>query len=446
MTQIRRSDVLPPSVLAPMSATDEGRQEMMVPGETHVEELRRERGIVTNADFDEQLLAPEDETMIINMGPQHPSTHGVLRLMLEIDGEQLLRVKPIVGYLHTGMEKTAEDLMYIQGSTNVTRMDYMNPLGNELTFSLAVEKLLGVEVPPRAQAIRVLMAELTRLSSHLVWFATSGMDVGATTVMIHGFREREMILDFIEKTSGLRMNTDYIRPGGVAADLPDGWQDDVTAILDEIPRRMDENRELVEDNPIFRRRTEGIAILTREEAVALGVTGPMLRATGVAWDIRKAFPYSGYENYEFDVPTHTDCDIWARYVVRIAEMHESCRIIRQVLDTIPDGDFRLQDKKVTPPPRHRIDVSMEALIHHFKLFTEGFKVPAGEVYVSTESPKGELGCYLVSDGGTKAYRQHTRGPSYYHVHSLPTMMVGGLIADAVMAIASIDPVLGEVDR
>lgn len=443
-----RHEVLPPSVLAPRTPTSEGGQEMFLPGETHRVELTRERGIVTDVPegTEENLSAPEDETMIINMGPQHPSTHGVLRLMLELDGEEILRVKPVIGYLHTGMEKTAEELLYIQGSTNVTRMDYMNPLGNELCFSLAVERLLGIEVPERAQAIRVLMAELCRINSHLVWFATSGMDLGATTVMIHGLRERELILRFFEKTSGLRMNCDYVRPGGVAADLPDGWVEDVAEIIEVIPRRLHESRDLLDDNPIFQKRMRGVGILTRDEAIALGATGPILRATGLAWDIRKAFPYSGYDRYEFDIPTQEGCDAWSRYQVRVAEVNESARIIRQVIETMPPGDYRVQDRKVTPPPRHRIDVSMEALIHHFKLFTEGFKVPAGETYVAIESPKGELGCYLVSDGGPRAYRQHTRGPCFYHVHTMPSMMVGGLVADAVVVIASADPVLGEVDR
>lgn len=447
MTQTHhtRARVLPPSVLRPLTQTDEGRQEMMRPGETNVVEVRRQRGLITNADFDE-LLAPEDETMIINLGPQHPSTHGVLRLMVELDGEEVLRVQPVVGYLHTGMEKTAEDLMYIQGSTNVTRMDYLAPMTNELCYSLAVEDLLDVEVPPRAAAVRVLMAELNRIASHMLWFATNGMDIGATTIMIHGLREREKILDFFEKTTGLRMNHDYIRPGGVAADLPDGWERDVADILDVLPPRIAESRELLDDNPIFQRRTQGVGSLSREEALALGVTGPVLRASGVNWDLRKGFPYSGYDQYEFDVPTWDSCDVWGRYQVRMAEIGESVRICRQVLDTMPRGDYRVQDKKLTPPPRHRIDVSMEALIHHFKLFTEGLKVPEGETYIAIESPRGELGCYLVADGGPKAYRQHTRGPSFFHVQSLPPMMVGGLVADAIVTISSTDPVLGEVDR
>lgn len=446
--------VLPPSILAPKppKATSQGAQEMLLAAETPAVELSRERGIVTDLPdvltkkTAEELEAPEDETMILNMGPQHPATHGVLRLMVELDGEEVLRVKPVIGYLHTGMEKTAENLHYGQGSTNVTRMDYLNPLGNELCYSLAVEALLGAEIPPRAQAIRVLMAELSRINSHLIWFATAGLDLGSTTVMIHGFRERELILRFFEKTSGLRMNCDYIRPGGVAADLPDGWSDDIAEIVEVIPRRLDDSRDLLDDNPIFQRRLQGVGILTREEAIALGATGPMLRGTGLEWDLRKKFPYSGYELYDFNICCHDDCDAWARYQVRIAEVYESIKICRQILETMPAGDFRVQDRKVTPPPRKCIGTSMEALIHHFKLFTEGFRVPQGETYVAVESPKGELGCYLISDGGPRAYRQHTRGPCFYHVHALPSMMVGGLVADAVVAIGSSDPVLGEVDR
>jgi NADH-quinone oxidoreductase subunit D len=441
----QRSRVLPASALAPRSPTSEGSQEMMLPGQTHAVELAREHGVITNAPW-ETVDAAEDQTMIINMGPQHPSTHGVLRLMLELDGEQVLRVKPVIGYLHTGMEKTAEELMYIQGSTNVTRMDYLAPFHNELCYSLAVEKLLGVEVPPRAQAIRVLMCELNRISSHLLFLATGGMDLGALTVMIHGVRDREKLLDFFEKTTGLRMNHDYIRPGGVAADLPDGWENDIAWILDEIPKALEETRNMLDDNPVFRRRLIGTAVLTREEAVALGCTGPILRATGVKWDLRRAFPYSGYDKYDFDVPTQTAGDAYARYIVRMDEVAESLRIVEQVAEDMPQGDYRVQDKKITPPPRHRIDQSMEALIHHFKLYTEGFKVPAGETYQAIESPRGELGCYLVADGGNKAYRQHTRAPSFAHVHALPAMMVGGLVADAVVAIASVDPVLGDVDR
>ena len=350
--------------------------------------------------FDDE--AEEDERMILNMGPQHPSTHGVLRLQIELEGEIIRRTKPIIGYLHTGMEKTGEQLNFSQGGTNVTRMDYLAPFHNELAFSLAVERLLGIEVPPRAAAIRVLLTELNRCSSHLVALATNGMDIGAISMMMYGFREREQILAFFEKTTGLRMNHNFIRPGGVAADLPPGWKDDVDAIIEEFPRRLDQYDDLLENNPIWVARTKGVGVLSAEEATAYGITGPTLRSTGVDWDIRKAFPYSGIEQYEFEVPLGEHGDVYDRYRIRVEEIKQSLSIVEQVMDTIPKGDFRVDDRKVTPPPRARIDESMEALIHHFKLFTEGYKVPAGETYVAVESPRGELGCYLVSDGGCQS--------------------------------------------
>ena len=388
----------------------------------------------------------DDDTMIINMGPQHPSTHGVLRLMIELDGETVLRTKPIIGYLHTGMEKTGEELTYVQGGTNVTRMDYLSPLNNELVFSMATEALLGIELPPRATWIRMLLSELQRMSSHLMWLATNGMDVGSTTMMIFGFRERELVLAFFEKTTGLRMNHNFIRPGGTAADLPDGWEDDVVVICDNVEARLDEYDELITGQPIFRQRMEGVGRLTAEEALALSATGPILRSTGVAWDLRRSMPYLAYDKVEFDVIVGTYGDNFDRYACRFNEIRESIRIVRQVLDRMPLGDYRTQDKKVTPPPRARIDQSMEALIHHFKIFTEGFKVPEGEVYVAIESPRGELGCYLVSDGSSKPYRMHIRAPSFVNLQSAPVMMHGGLIADAVATISSVDPVMGEVDR
>ena len=357
----------------------------------------------------------DDETMIINMGPQHPSTHGVLRLMLELDGETVLRTKPIIGYLHTGMEKTGEELTYVQGSTNVTRMDYLSPLHNELVFSLATEALLGVEIPPRAVWIRMLMAELNRVSSHLMWMATNGMDLGSTSMMIYGFREREMVLTFFEKTTGLRMNHNYIRPGGVAADLPDGWQDDIEVICDTILARTYEYDELLTGQPIFRERTEAVGNLSAEEALALSVTGPILRSTGVPWDLRRTMPYLAYDKLDFDVIVGTYGDNFDRYSVRLNEIRESIKMIRQIAEQMPPGDYRVQDRKVTPPPRARIDESMEALIHHFKIFTEGFRVPEGEVYVAIESPRGELGCYMVSDGTSKPYRMHIRGPSFVNL-------------------------------
>ena len=424
------------------------RRDLTAPDELTLEEgavLRLAEGVVVDAgDIDVEIA--EDETMIINMGPQHPSTHGVLRLMMELKGETVVRTKPVIGYLHTGMEKTAEGLSYIQGSTNVTRMDYLSPLHNELVFSLAVEELAGIEVPERSTWIRMLMSELNRISSHLMWMATNGMDLGSTSMMIFGFRDRELILSFFEKVTGLRMNHNYIRPGGVAADLPDGWEDDVLAIVQSIPRRLDEYDDMLTGQPIFRERTEGVGILTQEQALALSATGPVLRSTGVAWDLRKQMPYLAYDQVEFDIVVGSVGDTFDRYAVRLAELRESVRIVAQILEKMPSGPYRVLDKKVTPPPRKRIDESMEALIHHFKLFTEGLKVPPGETYVAIESPRGELGCYMVSDGTAKPYRMHIRGPSFVNLQSLPVMMHGGLVADAVAIISSVDPVMGEVDR
>jgi len=436
-----------------VAETFEGSQELHPRADTSPDELAREVGsvlrlpeghVVDASDLD--VERPDDETMIINMGPQHPSTHGVLRLMMELDGETVLRTKPIIGYLHTGMEKTGEELTFQQGATNVTRMDYLSPLNNELVFSLATEQLLGIELPPRAVWIRMLLAELQRMSSHLMWLATNGMDVGSTTMMIFGFRERELVLAFFEKTTGVRMNHNFIRPGGTAADLPDGWEDDVEVILDNVSVRLGDYDELLTGQPIFRERMEGVGSLSAEEALALSATGPILRSTGIPWDLRRTMPYLAYDQVEFDVIIGTYGDNFDRYAIRLNEIRESIRILEQVLDNMPPGDYRVQDKKVTPPPRARIDESMEALIHHFKIFTEGFKVPEGEVYVAVESPRGELGCYLVSDGSSKPYRMHIRAPSFVNLQSLPVMMHGGLVADAVATISSVDPVMGEVDR
>ena len=429
--------------------TDEGAQEIRPRAATEVAERLREQGAVLRVahlpeDVDSELT--DDETMIMNMGPQHPSTHGVLRLMLEIEGEIVLRTKPIIGYLHTGMEKTGEELTYMQGGTNVTRMDYLAPLHNELVFALATERLLEIEVPPRATWIRMLMTELNRMSSHFTFLATNGMDLGATTMMIFGFREREQHLNFFEKVSGLRMNCNYIRPGGVAADLPDGWRDDVLHLLDELPDDLADYDTLFTGQTIWHERSQGVGVISGEEAIALGATGPILRAAGVPWDLRRDMPYCFYDQLDFDVVVGKYGDTFDRYAVRINEVRESMRIVRQVLDRMPAGDYRVQDKKVTPPPRARIDESMEALIHHFKLFTEGFKVPAGEVYVAIESPRGELGCYLVSDGSAKPSRLHIRAPSFVNLQTLPHLMRGGMIADAVAIISSVDPIMGEVDR
>ena len=433
--------------------TSEGIQELRPRATTGAAELRQEVGAVLRlpeggyvdpSDIDVERR--DDQTMIINMGPQHPSTHGVLRLMLELDGETILRTKPVVGYLHTGMEKTGEELTYVTGCTNTTRMDYLSPLHNELVFSLATEALLDVELPPRAVWIRMLMCELNRVSSHLVWLATNGGDLGSTSMLVYGFREREMVLTFFEKTTGQRMNHNFIRPGGVAADLPDGWEDDVDIICETILERTYDYDELLTGQPIFRERTEAVGNISAEEALALSATGPILRSTGVPWDLRRTMPYLAYDKLDFDVIVGTYGDNFDRYSVRLNEVRESIKMIRQITEMMPPGDYRVQDRKVTPPPRARIDESMEALIHHFKIFTEGFRVPEGEVYVAVESPRGELGCYMVSDGTSKPYRMHIRGPSFVNLQALPLMLRGALMADAVSCISSVDPVMGEVDR
>lgn len=399
------------------------------------------------AETADQLLDDEnDQTMLVNMGPQHPSTHGVLRLMLEMDGETVHRSKPVMGYLHTGMEKQAEQLTFLQGTTNVTRMDYASPFFNELAFSLAVEKLLGVEVPERAVWIRMLMSELNRVASHLLFMASNGMDLGAVSMMIYGWREREEVLRFFETVTGLRMNHNYIRPGGVAADLPDGWQADVERLLEMIPPRLDEYDVLMTGQPIWRERLQGVGILSQDEAIALSATGPILRSTGIDWDLRRSMPYLAYDQVDFDVVIGTYGDSFDRYAIRLNEIRESMRIVAQILEKIPAGDYKVDDPKVTAPPRARIETSMEALIHHFKIFTGGFSVPEGEAYAAVETPRGELGCYLVSDGGNKPIRMHMRGPSIVHLQSLPHLMADGLLADAVAVISSVDPIMGEVDR
>ena len=399
---------------------------------TKLDHLRNRDAVLrmseTEAEERASVVDPDDERMIINMGPQHPSTHGVLRVTMELQGETVLRSKPVIGYLHTGMEKTAEDLTYLQGPTNVTRMDYASPLFTELTFSLAVESLLEVEIPDRATWIRMLMCELNRMSSHLLFLATNGMDLGAVGMMIYGWREREEVLRFFEKVTGLRMNHNYIRPGGVAADLPDGWREDIRSILDVLPERLEQFDVLMTGQPIWRERTQGIGVITTEEALALGATGPILRSTGYAWDLRRSMPYLAYDQVEFDIVVGTYGDTFDRYAIRLNEIRESMRIVEQCIELMPDGPYRTEDRKVTPPPRARIDESMEALIHHFKIFTEGFKVPPGETYTAVESPRGELGCYLVSDGGPKPQRMHIRAPSFVNLQTLPHMMHGGPVS------------------
>ena len=395
-------------------------------------------------------LSPEhefgDQKMIINMGPSHPSTHGVLRLMLEMEGETVLRSKPIIGYLHTGMEKTGEQLTYLQGGTNVTRMDYSSPLFTELAFSLAVENLLGLEIPERATWIRMMMTELNRMASHLLFMATNGMDLGAVSMMIYGCREREPLLRFFEKVTGLRMNHNYIRPGGVAADLHDGWQEDLLEYLEMLEPRLDEYHILMNGQPIWRDRLQGVGVINEAECLALGTTGPILRSAGSSWDLRRDMPYLAYDQVDFAIPVGEYGDCFDRYAIRLAEIEESIKIVRQCIEKMPSGDYRAQNKKVTPPPRGRIDESMEALIHHFKIFTEGFKVPAGETYAAVESPRGELGVYIVSDGSSTPYRMHVRAPSFVNLQTLPHLMENGLLADAVAVISSVDPIMGEVDR
>ena len=442
-------------ILATIEDGNEAEQGLKPRSELTARELMREVGAVLRMSEAEVAKLgdipddpSDDQTMIINMGPQHPSTHGVLRLMLELQGETVLRCKPVIGYLHTGMEKTGEALTYMQGGTNVTRMDYVSPLNNELVFSMATEKLLGIEndIPERAVWMRMLLSELNRMSSHLLFLATNGMDLGAVSMMIYGWREREEVLRFFQKVTGLRMNHNFIRPGGVAADLPAGWRDDVMRLLNLIPSRLDEYDTLMTGQPIWRERLQGVGVITAQEALALGATGPILRGTGVAWDLRRDQPYLHYDEVDFNVVVGKYGDAFDRYSIRLNEVRESMRIVHQILDRMPGGDYRIQNKKVTPPPRARINESMEALIHHFKLFTEGFKVPEGEVYVAIESPRGEIGCYIASDGSATPYRMHVRAPSFVNIQCLPHMMRGGLIADAVAIISSTDPVLGEVDR
>ncbi|MBI3978272.1 MAG: NADH dehydrogenase (quinone) subunit D [Chloroflexi bacterium] len=386
------------------------------------------------------------ETMILNMGPQHPSTHGVLRLLLELDGEIVVRCQPIIGYLHTGFEKTYEAKTYHQGVTLTDRMDYLAPMSNNLGFALAVEKLLGVEPPPRARVARVLLAELTRIGSHLVWLATQAIDLGAMSVFLYCFREREQILDIFERCSGQRMMTSYIRPGGLASDLPPGFEEQVQAFADILPARMEEYEALLTENHLWHERTRGIGTLSAEEAIALGVTGANLRGAGVSFDIRKAEPYSGYDEYEFDVPLGQTNDVYGRYLVRMAEMRESLKIVRQALSRLPEGPYVNHDHKIAFPPRAELATSMEALIHHFKLATEGYRVPPGEVYCPIESPRGELGFYIIADGSGRPYRCHVRAPSFVNLQALSRIAVGHYVADLVAMIGSLDPVLGEIDR
>ncbi len=395
-------------------------------------------------------MAPVESTsgelLTVNMGPQHPSTHGVLRLELVLDGEVVVRCRPVVGYLHTGIEKTFETKTYVQGVVLTDRMDYLNPLGNNLGYALAVEKLIGCEIPPRASVLRVLLAELTRIASHLMFVGSMALDLGASSPFLYCWREREKIMDFFERMSGVRMMTSFIRPGGLVRDLPPDLLADVSTFVDAMPGYIDSYEELLTANPIFRERTAGVGVLAGDDALALGVTGPSLRGSGVALDMRKTNPYCGYESYSFAVPTGTTGDCYDRYLVRVAEMRESVSICRQALDGMPEGSVRTSDRKVMPPPREELARSMEAVIHHFKLWTEGIRPPAGEAYVGVESPRGELGFYVVSDGSGRPIRVHERAPSFANLQALPKLTEGGAVADVVACIASLDPIMGEVDR
>lgn len=386
------------------------------------------------------------ETMLLNMGPQHPSTHGVLRLLLELDGEVVVSCVPDIGFLHTGVEKNMEAKTYQKAEVMVDRLDYLNPLGNNLVYCLAVEKLAELDVPPRAQALRVILAELTRINSHLVWVGTSGLDLAAMSTFLYTMREREQILDIFEMCSGQRMMTTYIRPGGLWRDVPVEFDAAVREFVRIMPKRIDEYESLLTKNYLFLERTRNIGVITAEECIRWGISGPILRGTGMAYDLRKARPYSGYEHYEFDIPTYEGGDIYARYMVRMEEMRQSLRIIQQAMDTLPFGPVRSNNRKYVPPPRSEIGVSMEALIHHFKLWTEGFTPPVGSVYAAIESPRGELGVFLESDGSPKPYRVHYRTPSFANLQIMPLLSRGHFVADVVGIIGSIDIVLGDADR
>ena len=387
------------------------------------------------------------QTMVLNMGPQHPSTHGVLRVMLELDGETVVKAESVIGYLHTGIEKSLESKTYSQGVTLTDRVDYLAPLSNNLGYCLAVEKILGLEVPKRAQYIRVLLAELTRIASHLVWLGTHAIDMGAMTVFLYSFREREEILKIFEYLSGQRMMTSYFRVGGLALEPPPDWFERVKRVVEYLPGHIAEYETLLTKNKIWLGRLVGVGNLSANDAIAFGCTGPLLRASGVAYDVRRAFPYSSYEEFEFNVPTQTAGDCYARYQVRVAEMYESLKIVKQAMEKItPDGPFRAELPGIIPPAREEMKASIEGLIYHFKIFTEGFAPPQGEVYQAIESPRGELGYFVKSDGSAKPYRVKMRTPSFVNLQILPTLAVGRLISDVVACIGTTDIVLGEVDR
>src|SRR4051794_27776482 len=387
------------------------------------------------------------EVMTVNMGPQHPSTHGVLRLVLELDGETVLSAAPTIGFLHTGIEKTTEQKKWQQVIPLVERMDYLSAQSNSTAFCLSVEKLLGVEIPERVRLIRVLIAELQRINSHLVWLGTHGMEVGAVSVMLYCFRERELLLNINELIAGFRMFPSYVRIGGLREDLPRGFHEAVRAFLDRFPPKLDEYEDLLTHNEIYQKRTQGVGVISKEDALGYGLVGPIARAAGVDYDVRKYFPYLGYETYDFNVPTQSKGDVYSRYLVRVAEMRESVKLCRQALERIaPTGIFAVDDPRITPPPKDRVYTEMEALIQHFLIYSQGFTVPAGEVYVPVEGPRGEQGFYVVSDGTNRPWRIKSRPPSLLACQALEPMVVGGLIADVIAVIGSLDVVMGDVDR
>lgn len=384
--------------------------------------------------------------MVVNMGPQHPSTHGVLRVICELEGETIVQCKCEIGYLHTGMEKEAEYQQYLKCVTMTDRMDYLNANGNNLAHALAVEKLLGCEIPRRGQYLRVILAELSRIASHCVWLGTHALDLGAMTPFFYIFQQREQILDMFEMFSGVRMMPSWIVPGGLRGDMPDGFEQKLRTFLAEFPRELETVENMLVENPIWKERTMNVGVLSAQQALELGCSGPIARASGVAWDLRKSNPYCSYEEFDFQVPVGHHGDVYDRFLVRIAEMKESCKILQQAIDGLPEGPWNTSDRKVVPPPRDEIDSSMEALIHHFKLWTEGFRPPVGEAYAAIEGPKGELGFYIVSDGSNRPYRWHERPSSFMNLKSLEVLAIGRLLADVIAIIGSIDIVLGEIDR
>jgi NADH-quinone oxidoreductase subunit D len=390
--------------------------------------------------------ALDEQTMVVNMGPQHPSTHGVLRIVLELDGEVIVRATPHIGYVHTGIEKEMEYQTYLKAVTLTDRLDYLSGHINNAAYTLAVEKLLGIEVPPRAEVLRVMLMEMQRIASHMVWIGTHALDIGAMTIFFYAFQQREKLLDMTEMMSGVRMMPSWIVPGGLRGDAPDGFLERGKEFCDNFPRAVDELENLLSANPIWRDRTQGIGVISPEECIAMGVSGPTIRGSGVPYDVRKMTPYSGYDQFTFHIPTGKYCDVYDRYRVRMAELYQSREIIKQCIEKMPTGAINVDDRKIVPPPRIELDSSMESVIHHFKLWTDGFRPPVGEAYVPLESPKGEIGFYVVSDGSNRPWRAHERPPSFMNLGALSKMCEGRLIADVVAIIGSIDIVLGEIDR